>query len=109
VAELGRVLRPGGRLVASVLHPFQAYLGWQAPFADSAGRRGFVREHAHAHADYLAAFRTAGLNVRDCIEPELGAEHVEAKRRAFRHIPDATSEAYAGLPGVLVWDLEKTG
>src|SRR5690606_9017335 len=31
VAELARVLRPGGRLVASVLHPFQAHLGWHAP------------------------------------------------------------------------------
>jgi len=36
-------------------------------------------------------------------------EHVPAKRRAFRHIPEATVQAYAGLPAVLVWDIEKTG
>jgi SAM-dependent methyltransferase len=106
-AELARVLKPGGRLVASVIHPFQAHLGWQAPFADSRGQRGFVREHTHTHADYLAAFRSAGLRVRDCIEPELTADQVPAKRRAFRHIPEATMAAYVGLPGVLVWDLEK--
>ncbi len=37
VGELARVLKPGGRLVVSVLHPFQAHLGWHAPFADSHG------------------------------------------------------------------------
>jgi SAM-dependent methyltransferase len=107
VGELARVLRPGGRLVISVLHPFQALLGWHAPFEDAHGQRRFVREHAHTHGDYLAAFVAAGLEVRRCLEPALAAEHVRAKRRAFRHIPDATLAAYAGLPGVLIWDVEK--
>lgn len=107
VRELARVLRPGGRLVISVLHPLQALLGWHAPFEDALGRRRFVREHAHTHGDYLAAFIAADLAVRRCVEPPLAAEHVRAKRRAFRHVPDATVAAYAGLPGVLIWDLEK--
>ncbi len=105
--ELARVLRRGGHLVISVLHPFQAFLGWHAPFEDEHGRRRFVREHTHTHADYLAAFRTAHLHVRHCIEPELGPADVEAKRRAFRHVPDAALAAYVGLPAVLVWDTEK--
>jgi SAM-dependent methyltransferase len=109
VAELARVLRPGGRLVVSVLHPFLALLGWHAPFADSDGRRGFVREHAHTHGDYLAAFGAAGLIVRDCAEPRLAAADVAAKRRAFRAVPEATVAAYAGLPAVLVWALTKPG
>jgi SAM-dependent methyltransferase len=107
VAELSRVLRPGGHLVVSVLHPFQAYLGWHAPFADEHGRRHFVREHTHRHGDYLAAFAAAGLTVRACLEPELTADEVQAKRRAYRHIPEATTAAYLGLPAVLVWDAEK--
>jgi SAM-dependent methyltransferase len=107
IAELARALRPGGRLVVSVLHPLQAYLGWQAPFTDARGRRGFVREHTHGHADYLSAFRSAGLHVRDCLEPALNADLVRAKRRAFAHIPEATRQAYVGLPAVLVWELEK--
>jgi SAM-dependent methyltransferase len=106
VAELARVLRSGGHLVVSALHPFQAHLGWHARFAVR-GRRAFVREHPHTHADYLAAFRAADLRVRDCLEPKLTAENATAMRRAFRHIPEATVEAYAGLPGVLVWALEK--
>jgi ubiquinone/menaquinone biosynthesis C-methylase UbiE len=105
--ELARVLRRGGRLVISVLHPFQAFLGWHAPFEDERGRRRFVREHTHTHADYLAAFRAANLHVRQCIEPQLAAAEVAAKRRAFRHVPDAALAAYVGLPAVLVWDTQK--
>ena len=107
VAELGRVLRPTGRLVVSVLHPFQACLGWHAPFEDADGQRRFVREYPHSHADYVAAFAAAGLRVRGCKEPRLSIDAVQAKRRAFRHIPDATVAAYADLPAVLVWDTEK--
>ena len=100
--ELARVLAPGGRLVVSVLHPFQALLGWHAPFSSQDGRRGFVREHPHLHADYLAAFAGAGLRITHCVEPLLNEEQLTAKRRAFRHIPEATAEAYLGLPAVLV-------
>jgi SAM-dependent methyltransferase len=107
VSELGRVVRPGGRALVSVLHPFQAFLGWQAPFQDEGGQRRFVREHEHSHGDYLSAFRSAGWRVLDCIEPQLTACAVGAKRRAFQTIPEATMSAYLGLPGVLVWDAEK--
>jgi len=107
IGELARVLRPGGRLVLSVLHPFQAFLGWHAPFKDEYNERRFVREHTHAHADYLSAFRSANLHLRHCIEPALSAAEATTKRRAFRHIPDAVLAAYVGLPAVLVWDTEK--
>ena len=107
VGELARVLKRDGRMVVSLLHPFQAHLGWHAPFEDAEGRRWFVREHAHTHADYLSAFRRAGLQVRDCIEPVITSGEVQVKRRAIRYIPEATAAAYEGLPGVLVWDVEK--
>lgn len=94
-------------MIVSALHPFQALLGWHAPFQDSEGQRGFVREHSHTHADYLAAFRSAGLTVEDCVEPVLDAAAVQAKRRAYRHIPEATEAAYLGLPAVLVWHATK--
>ena len=102
VAELGRVLAPGGRMILSVLHPFLAALGWHAPFHGADGRRGFVREHDHTHSDYLAALGAAGLRLEDLAEPRLEPRQVAAKRRAMREIPEATLAAYAGLPGVLV-------
>lgn len=104
VAELARVLAPGGHLVVSVLHPVLALLGWHAPFLGADGERGFVREHPHRHCDYLAAFAASGLELRGCAEPLLTAELVRAKRRAYGRVPEATLQAYAGLPGVLVWD-----
>jgi SAM-dependent methyltransferase len=107
VAELARVLAPGGHLIVSVLHPFQALLGWHAPFEDELGQRRFVREHPHTHGDYLDAFWAAGLTVRHCLEPELSPGAVRAKRRAFRHLPAATLAAYVGLPAVLIWDAVK--
>ena len=108
IAELGRVLRPGGRLITSAVHPFQAQLDWNAPFTDADGNRGFIREHRHGHGDYIAAFTAAGLTVRACLEPTIGMAEIGAKRRAYRHIPQATVAAYLGLPAVLVWDTEKT-
>jgi SAM-dependent methyltransferase len=107
VAELSRVLAPGGRLIVSVLHPFLAALGWQAPFTGADGRRGFIREHPHTHADYLLALRAADLTLEQLIEPRLSPAHTSAKRRASAEIPEATIQAYAGLPGVLVLEAVK--
>jgi SAM-dependent methyltransferase len=102
VAELSRVLRPGGHFAVSVLHPFLSLLGWHARFTTGDRRRGFVREYPHTHADYFSAFTDAGLQVQECLEPSLTAEHVSAQRRAFDHVPDAVTAAYEGLPAVLV-------
>jgi SAM-dependent methyltransferase len=107
VTELSRVLASGGRLIVSVLHPFLAALGWQAPFTGSDGRRGFVREHPHTHADYMLELQAAGLRLERLIEPRLSAAHTSAKRRVSGEIPAATIQAYAGLPGVLVLEAAK--
>lgn len=105
--EFTRVLRRGGRLIVSVLHPMQAFLGWQAPFQDPAGRRRFVREHPHTYSDYLSSFMEAGLGLVTCVEPVLTVREVRARRRAWPFIPEAALAAYEGMPAILVMELEK--
>lgn len=106
VAELARVLKPGGRLVVSNPHPFAtAILGWRAVFVDPQGRRSMIPEHPHLHGDYFAAFRDAGLAVRRCIEPPLSREG--ARARARKHRIDAFEEALTGVPAVIVWETER--
>src|SRR5215211_4708844 len=39
---------------------------------------GFIREHTHTHAHYLAALRSVDLDVVGCLEPALGEGHLRA-------------------------------
>jgi SAM-dependent methyltransferase len=105
VAELARVIRPGGRLIISDVHPFPVLLGWQAQFRTAGGEAGFMRLYPHLPSEYCAAFAAAGLQVRGCHEPRLTAE--AAATPAAERLPDANRAAWVGLPGVVIWDLEK--
>ena len=105
VLELARVLRPGGRLVISDVHPFLILLGWQAQFRTADGGAGFIRIHPHLLSDYCAAAIAAGLNVSACYEPRLTPE--SAVTPAADRLPEANEAAWVGLPGVVIWELEK--
>ncbi|WP_328306868.1 class I SAM-dependent methyltransferase [Actinomycetospora sp. NBC_00405] len=104
IGELARVVRPGGRIVISDVHPFLVALGWQAQFPTDHGR-AFMRLHAHVPSDYVTAALDAGLVVRSCEEPRLTAEAAATPTADL--VPDANRAAYVGLPGVLVWEFER--
>jgi SAM-dependent methyltransferase len=104
VAELARVVRPGGRVILSDVHPFLVLLGWQAQFRTASGA-GFMRLHPHLPSEYCRAIAAAGLRVRACHEPLLTPE--AAVTAAAERLPEANRAAWVGLPGVMVWDLEK--
>jgi ubiquinone/menaquinone biosynthesis C-methylase UbiE len=106
IAEIARVLRPGGSAIVSDLHPTMLVLGGTAFFVDSAGDAGNVRSHHHRHADYLAAFRAAGLDVVDCAEPAIEEEDLAALSGGLSALAEAAFRAaWVGVPNALVWRL----
>ena len=107
IAELARAVRPGGHVVVSDLHPALAVTGGQALFQTADGSLAFVRQHSYLHSEYLDAFAAAGLDVVRCVEPRLGPEEAAGQGMADQFIPEATQAAFAGLPGALVWQLER--
>jgi len=108
IAELARVVRPGGRLVVSDFHPLQILIGGSAFFVDSEGRPGHVRSYTHLHEDYLAAFAAAGLAVRRCLEPRLDDKAVAMASGGLMPLaPEIFRGALLGLPEALVWELAR--
>ena len=109
IAELARVVRPGGTIVLSDLHPTPRVLGGAAYFQDARGGAGVVRGHRHLHGDYVRAFEKARLAVRRCLEPPFGPAEVTMQGPASTFIPDATAAAYLDMPAALVWQVERQG
>ncbi|WP_159712046.1 class I SAM-dependent methyltransferase [Geminicoccus flavidas] len=105
--EFARVVRPGGQVVISDVHPVLVQLGWQAKFRTAEGKAGFMRLNRHLAADYAAAALDAGLQLSGLYESPLTPE--SAMTVAREPLPDANAAAWVGLPGVIVWHLTKPG
>ena len=108
VSELARVVRPGGHVIISDVHPFSVALGGQARYRPVEAERGFIRNHVHLVSDYLAAFQAAGLELVRCVEPLWGDREIATFEFAD-DFPDMLEAAVKGLPIVIVWELEKRG
>ena len=105
VTELARVVRPGGRVIVSDVHPVLISLGWQAQFSTPVGERGFMRLHGHALSEYLSAALDAGLVICGCEEPQLTEDG--AATPAADSLPAANRSAFVGLPAVVIWEFER--
>ena len=105
--ELARVVRPGGHIAISDVHPFSVMLGGQGRYRRNQTEHGFVRNHVHLLSDYLTAFRAAGLDVVQCLEP-LWGERETAAIEFVNEMPDLMEAAVKGTPIVIVWGLEKS-
>jgi ubiquinone/menaquinone biosynthesis C-methylase UbiE len=101
IAELARILRPGGRLIISDIHPVAVATGAHAFFVRRDGSRGVTRNEVHWSSAYVDAFRAAGLTIERLAEPRFAASFVEEMPEAA--IRDAAREAVVGLPFALVW------
>jgi malonyl-CoA O-methyltransferase len=73
LAELGRVLRPGGTLVYSDVHPAGAAHGWRRTFRTHDGRTYAVRHVVHPRSTHEAACAAAGLAIDAVAEPRAEA------------------------------------
>jgi SAM-dependent methyltransferase len=108
IAELARVLRPGGRLILSDFHPTMLLLGGSGVFFDASGAAGNVVSFHHPHGSYLRAFRAAGLDVLECVEPVLEEEDMAPLSGGLSAFADeAFRAAWLGIPNALVWDLRR--
>jgi SAM-dependent methyltransferase len=106
IAELSRVVRPGGRIVLSDLHPAMVLLGASGLFIAADGAAGNVKTFHHPHGRYLAAFRAAGLEVLECVEPVVEEEDLAALSGGLSTLAEeAFRVAWLGLPNALVWEL----
>jgi malonyl-CoA O-methyltransferase len=72
LAEMARVLRPGGCVVYSVVHPAGADAGWSRTF-DSGGRQVAINSYWHSTGQHRQACLAAGLHVAAWQEPVLAA------------------------------------
>jgi ubiquinone/menaquinone biosynthesis C-methylase UbiE len=107
LGEIANMLRPGGCAVLTDIHPLFAALDGQAFFNAEDGRTPWVRNYVHQFSDYLRAFAAAGLGVVACEEvvPADGQGPMQGLAGLLR--PDATRQAYLGLPTVLLWVVQK--
>lgn len=103
VNELGRVVRPGGRVIISDLHPVMVLLQGQAHFSYRPDQLGFIRNYVHLVSDYLAAFSVAGLSVRLCQEPLFTGRLPPSGHEEL--VPEAAKAAWEGMPSALIWEL----
>ena len=106
IGELTRVVRPGGRVLISNIHPTMALVGAHANFRDTDGNPHFMRSNHHPVSAYVRSFRDHGLGIVRCEEP---CWDIERARAQFPFVPDDLAyDAIVGLPMALVWEVERS-
>lgn len=109
VRELSRVLRVGGTLVVTDPHPFGAVAGGQAFYGGIVPGQPmkWVRNYCHSASTWFTAFKDAGLQVEQCLEPPFAEAQIMANPTSFV-FPEAARASASGLAAFWVWVVSKS-
>lgn len=115
-AEFGRVLRPGGRMITTDMHPMMTSTGGMAAFPTEDRRPDvaagepmtlhYVPNLVHNVHEYVAGIIAGGMEIVACHEP-LADEAVVSSLPSFATFPEASRQAFFGLPYLLIWEAVK--
>ncbi|MBB5914432.1 SAM-dependent methyltransferase [Nocardia transvalensis] len=117
-SEFARVLRPGGHVVITDIHPEQVARTHVPTVRRPDGTPARLRTYPHRTGDHLRAALAAGLSVRGCEEPSLPAPEPgepatgpgpwEAWPWSLAALtPAAAHLASEGVPAVIIWHLHR--
>jgi SAM-dependent methyltransferase len=107
LAELARVLRPGGHLVVSDIHVMSLYLGGVASVTEPDGRVRLLPASRFLASDYLSAALAAGLVPRSCAEPRWPPSDGAGGPLASQWCAAAADAAYEATPAAIIWHFER--
>ncbi len=102
-----RVLKPGGSLIISSLHPVMVTIGFHAEFKDKENNYGFIENTPHWTSEFVDIFNKSNLKIVQCIEPKIQQGNI----KTLDGIPGVDtltlSSALVDLPVAVIWRLEK--
>ena len=102
IADMARVLKPGGAAIIADHHPMAGFLGGSAIFQDKDRFYRNVKSYVHPHSEYIASFVPAHLEIQECHEPEMTEEQA-AKGPLYAIAPKAFLKGAVGMPMALIW------
>lgn len=118
IAELARVVRPGGHVVISDMHHERVLRGSVPPVLVD-GRPARLPAHRHYPSQYIRPAVAHGLRVLDCQEPRPTTPAADPQPTRdpgpwiawpfslAAMLPTATTAANQDVPGVVVWHFDK--
>ncbi|MET7332803.1 class I SAM-dependent methyltransferase [Nonomuraea sp. NPDC005650] len=108
LVELARVVRPGGHVVLSDIHPLSLYLGGVPRVAGPDGGLRAMPASRFLASDYIGAIHGAGLQIVACHEPRWGeVPGGHGGPLAQRWCPEAAAVACEDTPALIVWKLRR--